>query len=119
MKRSRPFEQSSAFATTCGKRVSQRALHYTELFDGVKLKPEQLRVKPNELAEAHAAVGNDFLEVVRQVRDNVILFQSGLLHSDAVMNTPMRNDIQVRGIAHSSGSGVYRPRAQRHTLRRF
>src|SRR5207342_1639888 len=64
--------------------------------DGVKLKPDQLRVKPAELAEAHAATGEDFLEVVRQVRDNVTLFQSGLLHSDAVMNTPMRHDIQVR-----------------------
>jgi histidinol dehydrogenase len=72
------------------------ALHYTELFDGVKLKPELLRVKPNELAEAHAAVGDEFLEVVRQVRDNVVLFQSGMLHSDAVMNTPLRHDIQVR-----------------------
>src|SRR5215468_3018388 len=72
------------------------ALRYTELFDGVKLKPEQVRVKPTELAEAHAAVGNEFLEVVRQVRDNVVLFQSGLLHSDAEMRTPLRHDLQVR-----------------------
>lgn len=72
------------------------ALQYTEAFDGVKLKPDQVRVKPAELAEAHASVGNDFLEVIRQIRDNVTLFQSGLLHSDAVMNTPMRHDIQVR-----------------------
>jgi histidinol dehydrogenase len=72
------------------------ALHYTEAFDGVKLRPDQVKVKPAEMAEAHAAVGSDFLEVIRQVRDNVILFQSGLLHSDAVLNTPMRNDIQVR-----------------------
>ena len=72
------------------------ALQYTEAFDGIKLKPDQVRVKPAEMAEAHATVGNDFLEVVRQVRDNVVLFQSGLLHSDAVLNTPMRHDIQVR-----------------------
>lgn len=72
------------------------ALQYTEAFDGIKLKPDQVRVKPAELAEAHATVGNEFLEVIRQIRDNVTLFQSGLLHSDAVMNTPMRYDIQVR-----------------------
>lgn len=72
------------------------ALRYTELFDGVKLKAEQLRVKPNELAEAHAVVGSDFLEVVRQIRDKVTLFQSGLLHSDAEMRTPLRHDLQVR-----------------------
>src|SRR5207248_885668 len=29
-------------------------LHYTEQFDKVKLKADQLRVKPAELAEAHA-----------------------------------------------------------------
>ena len=72
------------------------ALHYTEMFDGVKLKPDQVRVKPAELAEAHASVSSEFLEVIRQVRDNVILFQSGLLHSDVLLNTPMRHDIQVR-----------------------
>jgi histidinol dehydrogenase len=72
------------------------ALHYTEAFDGVKLKQEQLRVKPNELAEAHAAASDEFLEVLRQVRYNIMQFQSGLMHSDAVMTTPMRHDIQVR-----------------------
>jgi histidinol dehydrogenase len=72
------------------------ALHYTEMFDGVKLKADQVRVKPAELAEAHAAVGPDFLDVIRQVRDKVILFQSGLLHSDAEMRTPLRHDLQVR-----------------------
>src|SRR5688500_3329748 len=72
------------------------ALHYTEAFDGVKLKPDQIRVKPAELAEAHASVSQDFLEVLRQIRDKVILFQSGLLHSDAEMRTPLRHDLQVR-----------------------
>jgi histidinol dehydrogenase len=90
------------------------ALHYTELFDGVKLKPDQLRVKPAELAEAHAAVGDDFLEVIRQVRYNVMQFQVGLLHSDAVLSTPMRNDVQVRyrplkrvGIYCPGGAAAY------------
>jgi len=63
-------------------------LSYTELFDGVKLKPDQIRVKPAELAEAHANVGADFLEVIRQVRYNVVQFQSGLLQRDAVMPVP-------------------------------
>ena len=72
------------------------ALSYTEALDGVKLKPDQVRVKPAELAEAHATVGHEFLDVIRQIRDNVILFQSGLLHSDAEMRTPLRHDLQVR-----------------------
>lgn len=72
------------------------ALHYTELFDGVKLKPDQIKVKPAELADAHAAVGDEFLEVIRQIRYNVVQFQSGLLHSDAEMRNPLRHDLQVR-----------------------
>jgi histidinol dehydrogenase len=72
------------------------ALQYTELFDGVKLKADQLRVKPAEMAEAHATVGDDFLEVVRQVRYNVLQFQSGLLHCDAEMRVSGKHELQVR-----------------------
>jgi histidinol dehydrogenase len=71
-------------------------LHYTELFDNVKLKPEQIRVSAQEMAEAHAAVEPQFLEVIRQVRDNIVLFQSGLLHSDVEMRKPLKHDLQVR-----------------------
>jgi histidinol dehydrogenase len=83
-------------------------LHYTEMFDGVKLKPEQLRVKPAELAEAHAAVGDDFLEVIRQVRYNVLQFQSGLLHCDAEMRVSGKHELQVRYRALKR-VGVYCP----------
>lgn len=69
---------------------------YTEAFDGVKLKADQLRVKPAELAEAHATVGADFLEVVRQVRYNVMQFQSGLLQQDAEMRVSGKHELQVR-----------------------
>lgn len=71
-------------------------LHYTELFDNVKLKPDQIRVSAQEMAEAHAAVEPQFLEVIRQVRDNIVLFQSGLLHSDVEMRKPLKHDLQVR-----------------------
>lgn len=70
--------------------------HFTEVFDGVKLKADQFRVKPAELAEAHAAVGDDFLEVVRQVRYNVMQFQSGLLQQDAEMRVSGKHELQVR-----------------------
>ncbi|HEY1187034.1 MAG TPA: histidinol dehydrogenase [Gemmata sp.] len=84
------------------------ALNYTELFDGVKLKPDQLRVKPAELAEAHANVGSDFLEVIRQVRYNVVQFQSGLLQRDAVMPVSGKHELQVRYRALKR-IGVYCP----------
>ncbi|AMV27086.1 Histidinol dehydrogenase [Gemmata sp. SH-PL17] len=84
------------------------ALNYTELFDGVKLKPDQLRVKPAELAEAHANVGDDFLEVIRQIRYNVMQFQSGLLQRDAVMPVSGKHELQVRYRALNR-VGVYCP----------
>ncbi|VTR93961.1 histidinol dehydrogenase : Histidinol dehydrogenase OS=Singulisphaera acidiphila (strain ATCC BAA-1392 / DSM 18658 / VKM B-2454 / MOB10) GN=hisD PE=3 SV=1: Histidinol_dh [Gemmata massiliana] len=84
------------------------ALNYTELFDGIKLKPDQLRVKPAELAEAHANVGDDFLEVIRQIRYNVMQFQSGLLQRDAVMPVSGKHELQVRYRALNR-VGVYCP----------
>ena len=71
-------------------------LSYTEQFDKVKLKPDMLRVKPAELAEAHAAVAPEFLETIRQIQYNVVQFQSGVLHRDAVMRVSERHELQLR-----------------------
>jgi histidinol dehydrogenase len=71
-------------------------LHYTELFDKVKLKSDMIRVKPAELADAHAAADPDFLEVVRQVQYNVLQFQSGLLHRDAEMRVSGKHELHLR-----------------------
>jgi histidinol dehydrogenase len=71
-------------------------LKYTEAFDKVKLKPDGIRVKPAELAAAHAAADPDFLEVLRQVRYNVMQFQSGLLHRDAEMRVSGKHELHVR-----------------------
>jgi histidinol dehydrogenase len=71
-------------------------LHYTEQLDKIKLKADQIRVKPQELAEAHAAADPDFLEVVRQVQYNVLQFQSGLLHRDAEMRVSTRHELHLR-----------------------
>jgi histidinol dehydrogenase len=83
-------------------------LAYTEQFDKVKLKADQIRVKPAELAEAHAAASPDFLEAVRQVQYNVLQFQSGLLHRDAEMRVAGRHELHVRYRPHDR-VGVYCP----------
>jgi len=88
-----------AVARICGdvrEKGLSAVLHYTEQLDKVKLKPDMLRVKPAELAEAHAAVGPDFLDVVRQIQYNVMQFQSGLLHRDAEMRVSTRHELQLR-----------------------
>lgn len=71
-------------------------LHYTEAFDKVKLKADQFRVKTEELAAAHAAVGDDFLEVVRQIRYNVMKFQFGLMNRDAEMRVSGKHELHMR-----------------------
>ena len=103
-----PVRAVERICTEVREKGLSAALNYTELFDGVKLKPDQIRVKPAELAEAHANVGADFLEVIRQVRYNIVQFQSGLLQRDAVMPVSGKHELQVRYRALKR-VGVYCP----------
>ncbi len=89
-------------------------LRYTEVFDKVKLKPEQIRIPPEELAAAHQTVDNEFLEVVRQIQYNVMQFQSGLLHRDAELRVSGKHELHVRyrpmqrvGIYCPGGAAAY------------
>jgi histidinol dehydrogenase len=71
-------------------------LQYTEGFDKVKLKADALRVKPAELAEAHAAADQDLLDVIRRIRYNIDSFQSGLLHQDAELRVSGQHELTLR-----------------------
>jgi histidinol dehydrogenase len=89
-------------------------LHYTEQFDRVRQGADQLRVSPQELAEAHAAAAPAFLETVRRVRQNVMSFQLGLLHSDAVLSVPGSHELRLRyrpvrrvGVCVPGGAAAY------------
>jgi histidinol dehydrogenase len=61
-------------------------LHYTEQLDKGRLQPNQLRIGVAELAEAHKAADPSFLQTIRRVRQKLLEFQSGLVHTDAVLN---------------------------------
>ncbi|MFO0809592.1 MAG: histidinol dehydrogenase [Gemmataceae bacterium] len=71
-------------------------LKYTELLDKVKLTRDQIRVTPEELRAAHAAADPDFLNTIRNVRQNVLSFQMGLLHTDAVLSVTGSHELQLR-----------------------
>jgi histidinol dehydrogenase len=62
-------------------------LHYTEQFDQVRLDADEVRVPEKELAAAHSQADPSFLDLIRRVRQNVMSFQLGLLHTDAVLAT--------------------------------
>ena len=70
--------------------------HYTEQFDRARLDAQTLRVTQAEMSLAHAAADPAFLETVRRVRMNIMSFQSGLLHRDAVMTVSGLHELRLR-----------------------
>lgn len=57
-------------------------LEYTEKLDNKSLTIESLRVTADELAAAHAACDRSFLQTIRRIRENIIEFQTRILHDD-------------------------------------
>ena len=89
-------------------------LHYTEQFDRVRLDADTLRVSADGAGLAHAAADPAFLETVRRVRQNVLAFQSGLLHRDAVLSVAGSHELRLRyrpmrrvGVMVPGGAAAY------------
>jgi histidinol dehydrogenase len=91
-----------------------RVLEYTEKLDGVHLDRANVRVTAKELKNAHQKADPAFMETIRRVRQNIMSFQSGLLHRDAVMKVKGSHTISVRyrplrrvGICVPGGAAAY------------
>lgn len=69
---------------------------YTDLFDKVKLKPDQIRVDEAEIAAAHKAADQGFLDCLKRIRYNIDSFQSGLLHQDAELRVSGQHELTMR-----------------------
>lgn len=89
-------------------------LHYTEQFDDKRLDNKSIRVTPQELEEAHQNADREFLETIRRVRQNVLGFQLGLVHTDAVLTVPGSHELRLRyrpmrrvGICIPGGAAAY------------
>jgi histidinol dehydrogenase len=89
-------------------------IHYTEQFDKVRLTADTVRVDESELKKAHAAAEPGFLEVIRRVRQNIMSFQLGLLHRDAVLSVAGSHRLCFRyrpirrvGICVPGGAAAY------------
>jgi histidinol dehydrogenase len=78
------------------RRGLDAVLYYTEQFDGVSLDADTLAVTRSELALAHATADPALLESVRRVRQNVLAFQSGLLHRTAVLSMAGKHELRLR-----------------------
>src|SRR5438132_2215159 len=89
-------------------------LHYTEQLDGARLTAQTIKASAAEIAEAHAGADPAFLETVRRVRQNILSFQLGLLHRDAVLSVAGGHELRLRyrplrrvGICVPGGAAAY------------
>src|SRR5262245_50354679 len=94
------------------ERGLEALLHYTEQFDRVRLTARTLRVSSDELTKAHADVA--LLETVRRVRLNVMAFQLGILHRDAILTITGLHELRLRyrpvrrvGVMVPGGAAAY------------
>jgi len=89
-------------------------LDYTGRLDRVRLEPSAIRVSADELAEAHRAADPAYLRTIRRVRDNILAFQSGILHRDATFRRGPGCELRLRyrplrrvGICVPGGAAAY------------
>ncbi|MDB5352224.1 MAG: histidinol dehydrogenase [Planctomycetota bacterium] len=89
-------------------------LEYTRKLDGKTLAPEDVRVSQRELSDAFRAADPAFLKTIRRVRDNVLAFQSGILHRDARFKRGPGCELRLRyrplrrvGICIPGGAAAY------------
>lgn len=89
-------------------------LKYTAQLDGVQLSATTLRVPTDEIANAHAAAAPEFLETVRRIRDNILRFQTAILHQDVRVELPHGGYLRQRylplervGICVPGGAAAY------------
>lgn len=74
----------------------QAVLRYTEAFDKVKLDPDKIRISPATMAKAAAEADPDFIEAIRSIRESVISFQLGILHSSALLTAMGMHEVHLR-----------------------
>lgn len=60
-------------------------LEYSAKLDNARLDAATIRVSGNEIAEAHANAAPDFLAAIRRIRDNILEFQTAILHKDVTL----------------------------------
>lgn len=87
---------------------------FSKAFDRFDLTPANFRVDEAELAQAHRLARPGLLDAVRRVRNNVLAFQTGILHQDATMRIGPGQVLQLRyrpmrrvGVCVPGGAAAY------------
>lgn len=92
----------------------QAVLRYSAQLDGAELTADTLRVPAEELAAAHAAADDALLESLRRIRQNILRFQTAILHQDVRVPTPNGGYLRQRylplervGLCVPGGAAAY------------
>src|SRR4051794_2799186 len=78
-----PLQVVERICAEVQRRGVEAVFHYTEQFDHVRLTAATLRISRAEMALAHAAADPALLAAVKRIRQNILAFQTGILHRDA------------------------------------
>lgn len=60
-------------------------LDYSKKLDGAELTADSVRVSAAEIDAAHAQADPEFLATIRRIRDNILEFQTAILHKDVTV----------------------------------
>jgi histidinol dehydrogenase len=89
-------------------------LRYTKQLDGAELTAATLRVPAEEIAAAHAKASAEFLGTIRRIRENILRFQTAILHRDVEVVGPAGSKLRQRylplervGICVPGGAAAY------------
>ncbi|MFO0909132.1 MAG: histidinol dehydrogenase [Isosphaeraceae bacterium] len=92
----------------------EAVLDYTARLDGVSLDRNEVRVGKEEMRSAFESADPAYLRTLRRVRDNVMGFQSGILHRDARMAKGRGCELRLRyrplrriGVCIPGGAAAY------------
>jgi histidinol dehydrogenase len=92
----------------------EAVLRYSAKLDGAKLSAETLRVPAADLAAAHQKSSPDFLATIRRIRENILRFQTAILHRDVEVEGPHGSKLRQRylplervGICVPGGAAAY------------
>jgi histidinol dehydrogenase len=89
-------------------------LRYTAKLDNAQLSANTLRVPSEDLASAHSRATPAFLETIRRIRDNILRFQTAIVHRDVQVELPRGGYLRQRylplervGICVPGGAAAY------------
>ncbi|MCL4206447.1 MAG: histidinol dehydrogenase [Pirellulaceae bacterium] len=89
-------------------------LRYSAKLDDAQLTAETVRVGSEEIAAAHRQAAPEFLETVRRIRDNILDFQTAILHRDVQVTRPHGVTLRQRyvplhrvGVCVPGGAAAY------------